>query len=165
MKQFTVVFPVCKRDEASYILLGQQKPGKPLAGFLNGYGGKVEEGDGSILEAAARELDEELGMPLERPVFIGSIIHQSKEIFFYLSTLEYFEPEDTSEMINNEWYPIIDSDFSQKMLPGDLEIIEHIRLNIDSYFNGEATTEFKIIKEGQAIDKAVQELNKSIGLH
>ena len=53
MKQFTVVFPITEWEGKRYILLGQQRPGKPLAGYLNGYGGKVEEGE-SILECAGR---------------------------------------------------------------------------------------------------------------
>ena len=163
MKQFTVVFPVALVEETAYILLGEQKPGKPLAGYLNGYGGKVEETDESILKAAERELDEELGVPLENPVYIGSIIHQTKEIFFYLSTIEYLPHGDTGEMVNNTWFTLKERTFEDKMLPGDTEIMEHIRANIGNYFENREIEEFRIIKEGTEIDSAVQELNKSIG--
>jgi 8-oxo-dGTP pyrophosphatase MutT (NUDIX family) len=164
MKQFTVVFPVALVEGLVYILLGEQKPGKPLAGYLNGYGGKVEETDESILKAAERELDEELGVPLENPAYIGSIIHQTKEIFFYLATIEYSPHNDTSEMVGNTWFRLDEKNFEDRMLPGDTEIIDRIRENIDNYFENREIEEFRILKEGIEIDNAVQELNKSIGL-
>lgn len=164
MKQFTVVFPVSEDEGHKYILLGTQRPGKPLAGYLNGYGGKVEESDGSILEAAQRELKEELDIKLNNPKYIGSVVHQTKEIFFFLSKTDFIPHDDTEEMVENIWYDLEKSEFVTQMLPGDIEIIEHIRRYIDAYFNNEAVEEFKIIKEGQEINTAVQELNKSIGL-
>ncbi len=163
MKQFTVVFPVALVEGTAYILLGEQKPGKPLARYLNGYGGKVEDTDESILKAAERELDEELGVPLHNPVYIGSIIHQTKEIFFYLATIEYLLHGDTSEMVNNTWFTLKERTFEDKMLPGDTEIMEHIRANIGNYFENRELEEFRIIKEGTEIDSAVHELNKIIG--
>jgi 8-oxo-dGTP pyrophosphatase MutT (NUDIX family) len=172
MKQFTVVFPLARVEGIDYILLGEQKPGKPLAGYLNGYGGKVEEIDdgpagslpgSKILRAAERELQEELGIPLENPTYIGSIIHQTKEIFFYLATIKYAPYADTAEMINNTWFQLGGNEFIDKMLPGDSVIIDHIIENIDNYFENREISEFKIVKEGVEIDRAVQELNKSIG--
>jgi 8-oxo-dGTP pyrophosphatase MutT (NUDIX family) len=163
MKQFTVVFPVAEAGGKQYILLGRQKPGKPLAEFINGYGGKVEESDQSILAAAERELQEELLIPLDSPAFIGTIVHQTKEIFFYLSKADKVEYADTEETRENKWYDLADIDmFTSRMLPGDLEIIEHIQQNIHPYFGGETVSEFKILKEGVEIDNAVAELNKSI---
>ena len=161
MKQFTVVFPITEWEGKRYILLGQQRPGKPLAGYLNGYGGKVEEGE-SILECASRELEEELDISLDNPVFIGTIVHEQKEVFFYLSTAEYRERVDTQEMIDNTWYELSDESFVSKMMPGDSEIIQQIRENIDNYFNGEVLHEFKIVKTGEEIDSATLELGKSI---
>lgn len=163
MKQFTVVFPVARAGGIDYILLGEQKPGKPLAGYLNGYGGKVEEIDESVLKAAERELDEELGVSLDNPAYIGSIVQQTKEIFFYLATIEHTPYGDTSEMVGNTWFEISDTSFEKRMLPGDTEIITHVRSNIDNYFENREIVEFKIVKTGEQIDSAVQELNKSIG--
>lgn len=172
MKQFTVVFPIAKVGETNYILLGEQKPGKPLAGFLNGYGGKVEPadlsglGDGeTILEAAERELQEELGIKLDNPKYIGKVEHKQKEIFFFISTADYIQYKDSLEMINNNWYDLQSVDFVSLMLPGDLEIIEYLRENIEAYFSNENMLEFKIEKTGQDIDTAAMELDKSIKLH
>ncbi len=162
MKQFTVVFPLAKLGDIVYILLGEQKPGKPLSGYLNGYGGKVEAGE-SILEAAGRELREELDIELEDPAFIGTIIHQEKEIFFYLSKTNKREFGDTSEMVGNMWFELSENVFIERMLPGDIEIIRFVREQVGAYFEGEELEEFRIVKEGTEIDKAVVELNKSIG--
>lgn len=172
MKQFTVVFPIAKVGETNYILLGEQKTGKPLAGFLNGYGGKVEPtdlpglGDGeTVLEAAERELQEELGIKLDNPKYIGKVEHKQKEIFFFISTAEFIQYEDSLEMINNNWYDLQSVDFVSLMLPGDIEIIEYLRKNIEAYFRNEKILEFKIEKTGQDIDTAAMELDKSIKLH
>ena len=59
MKDMTLVLPV--RD--GRILLGMKKRGFG-AGKINGFGGKLEEGE-SILEAAIRELVEEVGLEAE----------------------------------------------------------------------------------------------------
>ena len=136
---------------------------KPLAGYLNGYGGKVEEKDENILKAAERELHEELGISFDKPLYIGSVIHQTKEIFFYLAIIEHTLYRDTSEMVNNTWFKLGSNEFVQKMLPGDHVIIDHIVENIDSYFENRQVEEFRVLKKGVEIDKAVQELNKSIG--
>jgi len=56
MKDMTLVLPV--RD--GKILLGMKKRGFG-AGKVNGFGGKLEEGE-SIVEAAVRELAEEVGL-------------------------------------------------------------------------------------------------------
>ena len=161
MKQFTVVFPITEWEGKRYILLGQQRPGKPLAGFLNGYGGKVEDGE-SVPECAGRELREELDMALENPAFIGTIVHEQKEVFFYLSLAEYKERTDTQEMIHNSWYELNDESFISKMMPGDSDIIEHVRANIDNYLKGEMINEFKIVKTGVEINNATIELDNSI---
>lgn len=56
MKDMTLVLPV--RD--GRILLGMKKRGFG-AGKINGFGGKLNEGE-SIVEAAVRELEEEIGL-------------------------------------------------------------------------------------------------------
>lgn len=163
MKKFTVVFPVSQHEGVTYILLGKQKPGKPLAGYLNGYGGKLEEGE-TLLEAAARELMEELGISLDSPVCVASMIHDTKEIFMYLSRADFQNHGDTEEMVENTWYDILDTSFTSEMLPGDGAIIEHVRDNIGRYFQNEEVEELKIVKTGTEIDSATRELDKSIGI-
>lgn len=182
MKQFTVVFPVANVNGVDHILLGEQPVGRPLAGYLNGYGGKVEDIDGEptdelanlgldsspvgsrILKAAERELYEELGTKLNNPKYIGKVEHGQKEVFFFLSISEFVSYKDSLEMINNNWYDLKKDDFVGRMLPGDMGIIEYIRKNIQAYFKNESIPEFKMKKIGQSIDSAVTELDKSIKL-
>ncbi|MEN9852616.1 MAG: hypothetical protein RI996_559 [Candidatus Parcubacteria bacterium] len=162
MKQFTVVFPVARVADKDYILLGQQALGKPLADYINGYGGKVEESDSSIEDAAKRELEEELGMQIEDLTAIGSIVHENKQVFFFLSSVEYIEYDDTLETRNNSWYELNSQEFIGRMLPGDIEIIEHIREHIEHFWNREEIQPFRIQKEGSAISEAVQKLDESL---
>lgn len=56
-KELTVVFPVFVESDKYWILMGKQAPGKRLAGILNGYGGKREEGE-TPLDCAVREVKE-----------------------------------------------------------------------------------------------------------
>jgi 8-oxo-dGTP pyrophosphatase MutT (NUDIX family) len=162
MKQFTVVFPVAKKDDKIYLLLGRQQPGKPLAEYYNGYGGKVEETDESIEAAAERELQEELEIGLQNPVSIGSIVHGEKEVFFYLALAEYKPYADTEETRDNTWHDISDEHIASKMLPGDIAILSHIRRYIGEYFEGSRVPEFTIVKEGDEIAKAVARLDQSL---
>jgi 8-oxo-dGTP pyrophosphatase MutT (NUDIX family) len=162
MKQFTVVFPVARAEGKNYILLGRQKPGKPLADYYNGYGGKVEEIDASILAAAERELREELDIDLQNPSSIGSIVHGEKEVFFFLALAEYKPYADTEETRDNTWYDIADESIVSKMLPGDSAILEHIREHAHTYFEGHPVSEFRIVKEGDEIAKAVTKLDFSL---
>lgn len=165
MKQFTVIFPVERVDGKDYILLGQQALGKPLADFINGYGGKIEESDDSVEAAAQRELEEELGIQTQDLTPIGSIVHESKQVFFFLSRAEYREYADTPETRNNRWYELNSQEFIEHMLPGDIEIIEHIREHIEHFWNGEEIQPFRIQKEGSEISEAVQKLDESLSPH
>ena len=55
-KVFTLLLVV--DDENERVLLGEKKTGFGK-GFWNGFGGKVEESDPTVLAAALRELEEE----------------------------------------------------------------------------------------------------------
>ena len=162
MKLFTVVFPVAEVQNTYHILLGKQKPGLPFAGYFNGYGGKVEEGE-SIEHAAERELFEELGVRVEDIKSIGSIIHDQKKVYFFLSKLEYRDYLPQEAMVENTWFLLDDASFVQQMLPGDEAIIMHVRENIENYFEGKEMTEFDIEKTGREIDEATKELDRRLG--
>ena len=63
------------------IFIARKKQGKPLAGFWEFPGGKIEQHE-SPEEALQRELQEELGMRVSIGDFLGSNVHQyaSKKI-------------------------------------------------------------------------------------
>jgi 8-oxo-dGTP diphosphatase len=163
MKQFTVTFPVARVEENDYILLGSQREGQPLHGYINGYGGKVDPGE-SVEVAARRELQQELGIESQNTAYIGSMVHENKEVFFYLSEAEYRDYEDTEEMIDHTWYPLSNQEFIREMLPGDEEIINHVRENIKYYWNGEKMIEFRIEKVGDEIAEAVKKLTTDFNI-
>jgi ADP-ribose pyrophosphatase YjhB (NUDIX family) len=129
MKEYTVVFPVYSEDGDQYVLLGEQPEGKPLAGYLNGYGGKVEPADASIEAAAKRELLEELGEKTAPLRYIGQIIHKQKVIHFYLAFMESMGGEFTQEggMVRHQWHNLANTSFVSKMLPGDDSIIARVK--------------------------------------
>ncbi len=161
MKQFTVVFPVHKKGSEVFILLGEQPQGKPLAGYLNGYGGKVEP-DENVPSAAKRELLEELGVNAENLVRVGSITVGEKEVVFFLTEVPDQVFSDGDEMIHNTWYNLSGDKFISKMLPGDEMLIEHIRLAVPKFFSNEEISPFSITKEGAEIQRATQELDNKM---
>ncbi len=57
-------------DESGLVLLAQRPPGKPLAGFWEFPGGKIEPGEDAP-EALARELREELSLEVSIGRFLG----------------------------------------------------------------------------------------------
>jgi 8-oxo-dGTP pyrophosphatase MutT (NUDIX family) len=163
MKQFTVVFPIHKDiHEKVSILLGQQPEGKPLAGYVNGYGGKVEQNE-NIEDAAKRELLEELGVASDNLIRVGSVVVSEKEIIFFLTEIEYREYKDSEEMIHNTWYNLADNSFVSKMLPGDNILIKHIRNTAPKFFNHETLEQFVINKKGVEITEATKLLDNKTG--
>lgn len=164
MKQFTVVFPIHKDAHGKVsILLGQQPQGKPLAGYINGYGGKVEQNE-NVEDAAKRELLEELGMATDNLIRVGSVVVGEKEILFFLTEIEHQEHKDGEEMIHNTWYDLADNSFISKMLPGDDILIEHIRNTVPKFFNHEVIKQFAINKGGVEITEATKLLDSKTEL-
>lgn len=158
MKEYTVVFPYgFDTFGAPGLLMGQQPPGKPLSGYFNGPGGKIDPVKDESPEAGAkREFQEELGIPAIGLTYIGQIQHENKLVHFYATEVPYIMYKDTEVMINYTWFPLADMSFVKHMLPGDEEIIEFIRKNFTTIHKGREFAPFKIVKEGEAIAKAVK---------
>jgi 8-oxo-dGTP pyrophosphatase MutT (NUDIX family) len=160
-KHLTVVFPISTVDDTTYILMGKQPAGRPMAGFVNGYGGKVEEGE-SIESAAVRELVEETGINTVSLQKIGIITHQNRDIHFFVTVVDKVDIMDTNEMIENTWYLLDDDSFISQMVPGDSVMIDFIRENREKLIHGEPIAEFHITKAGVDVDKAAEKLNASL---
>ncbi|MDQ5949693.1 MAG: 8-oxo-dGTP diphosphatase [Patescibacteria group bacterium] len=129
----TVTYPI-KEDS---ILLGR-KMNKVGAGMLNGFGGKPEEGDISLLHTASRELYEETGFgiavhPLDLKVYarIKFYFYNSEnpewEVVFFLAPKFTGEAKSTTEMSDPTWYKISELEtLYDEMLPADKKILTRI---------------------------------------
>ena len=132
-KELSVVFPIYEFENKTYILMGKQAPGKKLAGFRNGYGGKCEPGE-STLFCAKRELEEELKLGEKYRMHIscedfekvGTVLQDDKQIDFFIVRLSdmILPPTDNSEFVNTAWFDIEEKEkFVPEMLSGDDEVI------------------------------------------
>lgn len=86
-----LIFPV---NETGQILLLEGAQDKKIwAGYWNGVGGHVEQGE-SVLSAAKRELLEESGLVAEKLIFCGQVLvdtGQSRGIIFLSSKQNNFK--------------------------------------------------------------------------
>lgn len=115
-------------NEGGEVLLAK-KARKIGAGFWNGYGGKVKEGE-RIIEAAARELFEESGgvvvFPehLEKIAIVDFYTKQKDggifvcQVHFFLAKKWKGEAKETDEMLNPTWFRVFPLD---EMMPADRE--------------------------------------------
>jgi 8-oxo-dGTP pyrophosphatase MutT (NUDIX family) len=165
-KNLTVVFPVFEKDGESFVLMGRQAPGKKLAGFRNGYGGKCFEAE-SMLDCAKRELEEELkpeenyNIKIDKREYknIGSVFMDDKQIDFFVIFLNTMitPPSDNSEFVDTHWYDLKYPElFVGDMLSGDEAIIKELNKFLDSREN---YVNFEINKTG---DKKLEGQVKNI---
>jgi 8-oxo-dGTP pyrophosphatase MutT (NUDIX family) len=115
-KELSLVFPIYedKQTNKFWILLGKQAPGKKLAGFRNGFGGKCEQKpDGTMettLECARRELKEELDLEIEEVKIekCGYFTNGDRLIdCFVIRFKEKIEPPaDNSEFQDTKWFDL-----------------------------------------------------------
>lgn len=62
------------RDLQGRFLITQRPPGSSHAGFWEFPGGKLEAGE-EASQALARELFEEIGLQINKPQFLGEVVH------------------------------------------------------------------------------------------
>lgn len=95
--------------DGNKILLGSKKYGK-AKGKLNGYGGKIESTDGSIKDAALRELKEETGLEVDR-IEIHGVLNmgwgddKGTKIFLFRAYGLKNNPKESKEM-SVRWFDV-----------------------------------------------------------
>lgn len=115
--QATLCFPV-RGDE---VLLAEKQK-KIGAGFLNGFGGKVEASDRDILATNARETEEEIGIVVRSAKKMGEILfHNPSEddklkkmvVHIFVATDWDGTASETDEMKKIGWHKISGLDYSR----------------------------------------------------
>ncbi len=118
----TLCFPI--RDDQVLLAEKQKKLG---AGFLNGFGGKVEPGDRDIYATNAREVEEEVGIKVTAVRKVGEIEFHNPStdtelkkmmVHVFIATDWDGEPVETKEMKMIAWYNVEKLDYS-KFLSAD----------------------------------------------
>jgi 8-oxo-dGTP pyrophosphatase MutT (NUDIX family) len=105
-------------------------------GLYNGYGGKMEETDGTIEQAALRELHQEANVvatveSLSKPLIVNFKTQEDNnesdfmKVYFY-TVQEYFgNPQETNEMGQPEFFDRQSLPY-QEMMPADKVIFERL---------------------------------------
>jgi len=120
-EEFDEIATLCYVKDGDKVLLIEQKRGIG-EGNINGPGGKVEEQDDSLKEAAIREVEEEVGVTPENVEKVGEVdfifgdnpFHQ---VHIYITDEYSGKPEETEEAVP-EWYKTGEIPYSQ-MWPDD----------------------------------------------
>ena len=112
------------KDNKVLLARKQRKIG---AGFLNGFGGKMEACDNDISETNIRETEEEIGIKIKQAQKVGEITFHNPStdsslrnmmVHIFIATKWSGEPIETDEMKKVAWYKINDLDFND-FLPAD----------------------------------------------
>jgi 8-oxo-dGTP diphosphatase len=127
--QAALCFPI-RGDE---VLLAEKQK-KIGAGFLNGFGGKVESTDRDIFDTNFREVEEEIGIRVKTVQRVGEITFHNpsdddelKKMIVHIFTASEWvgEPTETDEMKKIAWYKINELDFD-KFLSADTLFLPQI---------------------------------------
>lgn len=124
---------LCFLIRGDEVLLAE-KQRKLGVGFLNGFGGKVEDGDRNIHATNIRETEEEIGVNIKHANKVGEILfhnpsddHELKNMLVHIFTATEWEgePKETDEMKKIDWYTIASLDYN-KFLSADRLFIPQI---------------------------------------
>lgn len=124
---------VCLPVYGDQVLLAEKQK-KVGAGFLNGFGGKMELGDATLLATNARETQEEVGLTVTAAHKVAEITFHNPmkdetlnriRVHFFIATEWLGEPVGTKEMRKPDWYDIASLDY-ERFLPADRLFMPHI---------------------------------------
>ncbi len=91
---------ICKDGK---ILIARRKKGKSLEGYWEFPGGKIER-DENAVNALKRELQEELGLNIDEPIYIGNNIHQYDTFSVNLMAYKCYTSDDPKKMTDHDKY-------------------------------------------------------------
>ena len=117
-----VVCGIIQKDGKYFI--ARRKQGKPLGGFWEFPGGKLEEGE-DPKEALKRELFEELGMKVEDVKFFGRHKHEYESFIIDLLAYHCAFNSANFEMTDHDEYGFIKKDdiLECNMAPADIYFV------------------------------------------
>lgn len=124
---------LCLLIRGDEVLLAEKQK-KIGAGFLNGFGGKVEPDDRDIYDANVREVEEEIGIRVAAVRKVGEIVFHNhsdedelKKMIVHIFTATEWdgEPTETDEMKKIAWYKVEELDYN-KFLSADVLFLPQI---------------------------------------
>ena len=126
MKIIKVVAILQKEDK---ILIARKKEGKPLAGYFEFPGGKIEKGE-TPEESLARELMEEMNIKIDVKEYVGESIYDygnGKVISLLGYISEIIDGEiKLSDHDRYEWVTLEEIN-NYKIAPADIPLIDKLR--------------------------------------
>ena len=127
MKIIKVVAAILQKEDK--ILIARKKQGKPLAGYFEFPGGKIEEGE-TPEESLIRELMEEMNIKIAVKEYIGEIIYDygnDKVISLLGYTAKIIDGEiKLSDHDRYEWVTLEQIN-NYKIAPADIPLIDKLR--------------------------------------
>ena len=127
MKIIKVVAAILQKEDK--ILIARKKEGKPLAGYFEFPGGKIEKGE-TPEESLARELMEEMNIKIDVKEYVGESIYDygnGKVISLLGYISEIIDGEiKLSDHDRYEWVTLEEIN-NYKIAPADIQLIDKLR--------------------------------------
>ena len=127
MKIIKVVAAILQKEDK--ILIARKKEGKPLAGYFEFPGGKIEKGE-TPEESLARELMEEMNIKIDVKEYVGESIYDygnGKVISLLGYISEIIDGEiKLSDHDRYEWVTLEEIN-NYKIAPADIPLIEKLK--------------------------------------